>query len=145
MGKKGQTEISVVDHLRNNKVYNYVLLFSGLEKNGIHGVGIIVSSDKMKFLRRWDSSMDYPGRIMWATFEGTNVISFYTHTESKRVCRMRRISWRSGLYHILRSISGLARVLKVIQESMGKIGLNLAMEKTEILRVSSSGKVESFI
>lgn len=75
-------DISVMDH-EKGMTYDYTMLYSGHEKQGHHGVGIMISARKMKFLTDWGCNGKFPERIMWCKFEGCNIISFYGFTEAK--------------------------------------------------------------
>ena len=65
----GSIDISVWDH-EKEMTHDYTMLYSGPEKIGHHGVGIMISARKMHYLTDWDVTVNFP----WCKMEGCNII-----------------------------------------------------------------------
>ena len=87
LANQGTKTIKIQDYtLSSSPIYSYTLLFSGSENGGHHGVGILIKQSKFKDLLDWGSSEVFPERIIWAKFNGLNIISFYGFTETTQSC-----------------------------------------------------------
>ena len=80
--KSGTQVLKIKDEV-THQIHNYTLLFSGSEKGGQHGVGILIKDTKISFLKEWNASKKFPERIMWAVLDGVTILSFYGFTETK--------------------------------------------------------------